>query len=278
MLEWLSRDPLNGLVMTVAFFGSLIIGRYIGEKREKVFQMSWNLDTRIRLLVAFSLIIAVTLMKHWYFPLIISVSCIVIAQKLHIFRAHCKNLVFPFVLALFIFAVQGLTYGAGRIGQGTIPVYAEGVGYGSLIFARVLASASVLVLLVLTTSRNDILDSMRWFRVPGTIIDISSFMARYIKAFSQEGKKLRLAQESRCGPGRRAGFLNSMKNIASICGALITRAFERSEEVYSAMLARAWLPGSRYSTDVQPLSKSDMISGAILFLGIIGLVGLDMFV
>lgn len=29
MLEWLSGDPLNGVVITITFFISLIIGRYL---------------------------------------------------------------------------------------------------------------------------------------------------------------------------------------------------------------------------------------------------------
>ncbi len=29
MMEWLTGDPLNGIVMTITFFISLIIGRYL---------------------------------------------------------------------------------------------------------------------------------------------------------------------------------------------------------------------------------------------------------
>jgi hypothetical protein len=29
MIEWLSGDPLNGIAITLAFFISLIIGRYL---------------------------------------------------------------------------------------------------------------------------------------------------------------------------------------------------------------------------------------------------------
>jgi hypothetical protein len=29
MMEWLTGDPLNGVVMTITFFISLIIGRYL---------------------------------------------------------------------------------------------------------------------------------------------------------------------------------------------------------------------------------------------------------
>lgn len=35
MMEWLSGDPLNGIVITLTFFISLIIGRYIGLRKNR---------------------------------------------------------------------------------------------------------------------------------------------------------------------------------------------------------------------------------------------------
>ena len=62
---------------------------------------------------------------------------------------------------------------------------------------------------------------MRWYRIPAALIDISSLMMRYIKAFSTESRKMKQAQESRCGFSRSSGFREKMHNIASISGALI---------------------------------------------------------
>lgn len=274
MIEWLTRDPLNGLVITITFFISLILGRYLGEKRTRTGPRRGVIDTRIKLLVSFLLIISVTLMSHWYFPVVIATLCTVIALKLRIFRDYGKKLAFPLILALFIFALQGFTYGASKVDLGILSAYTEGIEYGFLIFTRVFASASILILLVLTTSENELLENMRWLRVPGTMIEISSFMARYIKTFSNEGRRLKLAQESRCGFSKDLGFTGRMYNTASLCGALIIRAYARSEEVYKAMLSRAWHPQLRYS-HVLPLNRNDVVLGIILSFGIIGLVVFD---
>lgn len=227
------------------------------------------MDSRIKITTAFLLIIAVTAMEHWYFPFVISTACAAFAFKVNAIKDYIKKLVFPLVLGLFILAVQSFTY------TNAIVVSPEGYEYGILVFSRILASASVLILLVLTTSENEMLESMRWLRVPKTIIEISSFMSRYIKTFFIEGKKLKLAQESRCGFSRSLSFAKRMHSVASICGLLILRAFARSEEVYRAMLSRAWKPGIGYSTDVKPFNKTDMISGFILSSGTIGLLILD---
>lgn len=232
-------------------------------------------DTRIKLLVSFLLIIAITSMKHWYFPIAVSAFCVIFAYKLGISGDYNKKIVFPLVLALFILAVQSITYGVNKIDIGIIPVYEEGLEYGFLIFSRVFASASVLILLVLTTQENELLDSMRCSGIPGTIIEISSFMSRYIRTFWDEGKRLKLAQESRCGFSRNRGFTKRMHDISSISGALITRAFTRSEEVYRAMLSRGWKQDLRYAIDCHPLNKRDIILGIVLSSGIFALVGFD---
>lgn len=232
-------------------------------------------DSRIRLLVSFLLIIALSTMKHWYFPMGVTILCILFAAKGNVLRDYSKKLVFPLILALFIFALQGFTYGVTKVDLGIISVYSEGIEYGLLIFSRVFASASVLILLMLTTSENELLESMRYFGVPGTMTEISSFMSRYIRTFSNEGNKLKLAQESRCGFSGNAGFKKRMHNIASICGLLVVRAFARSEEVYRAMLSRCWKPDLRYSIEHRPLNKEDLILGITLSSGIFVLLGAD---
>ncbi len=232
-------------------------------------------DSRIKILLSFLLITAITVMKHWYLPIAISLLCIIIAAKLKVMRDYGKKLRFPLVLALFIFVTQGFTYGVNAINLGIFSVYSEGIEYGFLIFSRVFASASILLLLVITISENGLLESMRYFGVPKTMLDISSFMARYIKTFSSEGKKVKQAQESRCGFPKNAGFTKKMHNIASISGALIIRAFTKSEAVHKAMISRCWKPGFGYSSDYIPLNKGDLALGIIISSGIFILLGLD---
>ena len=257
MLQWLGQDPMNGIVITIAFFISLIIGRFFRES----FQPNGKIiDTRIKIFMSFLLIISVTLMKHWYLPVIISFFCMIIALKLRVFYNYIKKLTFPMFLALFILVIQSST----------------NPEYGFLISARVFASASILILLILTTSENEGLESLRWFKVPKTILEISSFMIRYIITFSNEKEKLKLAQESRCGYSKNLRFKDKIQNIGCICGLLITQASSKSDDIYKAMLSRCWKTDLRYSME-NPLHKGDMIIGAILLSGIIGLVFMDRF-
>jgi len=274
MLEWLTTDPLNGIIITITFFTSIIIGRYIRRKRAKSENGGKFIDPRIKLFVLFVLIISITLMKHWFVPIGISIICLLISLKLKIFQNYSRKLVFPTLLAFFIIVIQGLTYGTNKVNFGIIPVYSEGLEYGALIFARVLAAASLVILLLSTATENEILETMRWYRVPGTLLDISSLMSRYIKAFSSEAKKMKLAQESRCGFSKQSGFREKMHGVASITGALITRALTRAEQVYRAMLSRGWKHDSALAEN-RKLNGKDLIMGFVLSTGIIILLAVD---
>ncbi len=239
MLEWLTCDPLNGFVITITFFISLITGRYLSEQMVHIKNREKIIEPRIRLILAFLLIIGVTLMKHWYFPAAISIICIFIAYKLRVFQDYCRYMIFPLAIALFILTVQVFPYFTGTIMPGFIKGTSFGLEYGFLIFTRIFTSTSILIILMLSTSESELLGSLRWLRVPSTILDISSFMSRYIKNFSNEGNKLRLAQRSRLGLS--GSFFKKMQDTAMICGLLITRAFVRSGR-YTEPCYRA--PGS----------------------------------
>ncbi len=273
MPEWLSGDPLNGLVMTVAFFISLIIGRYLKEHMDNLKNRGNIIDPGIRLILVFLLIIAITVMEHWYFLALITILCIIIAYKIRLFQDYIKYMIFPLAMALFILAIQGLFYSTNAIGPGTIPPGFFRLDYGFLIFSRIFASASVFIILLLTTSENELLGSLRRLRFPATILEITSFMSRYIRTFSNEGNKIRFAQESRMGLS--GSFFKKMQDTAMICGLLITRTFERSEEINRAMVSRGWKPGIRYSQETPELHMSEVFVFILLISGLLGIVFID---
>jgi cobalt/nickel transport system permease protein len=275
MLEWLSGDPLNGAIITMAFFISVIIGKYIRMKRAASGNLRKSIDQRIKLFILFLFIISITLMTHWYVPMGIAVLCILISIRANIFGQYWKKLIFPVVLSFCILLTQGLTYGSNRIDIGLISVYKEGFEYGFLIFSRVFAATSLIILMLSTASETDILDTMRWYKIPGTLLDISSLMIRYINAYSTESKKMKLAQQSRCGFSRSFGFMDKMQAISSITGALITRALTRAEQVYRAMISRGWKHDQGSFSGHRPLNNSDMLLGFALSAGIIILLGID---
>lgn len=270
MPEWLNGDPLNGLIMTITFFISIIIGKYI--RKNGIFEKKMTIDTRIKILALFLLIISIMLMGHPYIPFMISIICILIAKKMNILMKFFQKLFFPALLASFILAARILTCESGWIECLLIPYSG---GSGLLIFSRVMAAAALTILLVSTSSENEITGSIRWFGVPRTMLDISLLMNRYIKSFSGEAKKLEFAQKSRCGFSKKSGYRTKLHDISSIAGALINRASLRADMVHKAMISRGWKHGTDYPAEQTHFMKKDLIMLLIFSTGILILIGID---
>lgn len=118
----------------------------------------------------------------------------------------------------------GLQAGAALLVKGTLGVLA------SLLFAA-------------TTPAADIVMALARLRVPGLLVDIVSFMLRYLEIVVEEYRRMVVAMRSRgCEPRSPRHW----PALARSLGALFIRAYERGERVHLAMLARGYqgrMPG-----------------------------------
>jgi len=111
-----------------------------------------------------------------------------------------------------------------------------------------------------TTSVPEMLRALDRLRLPAIVVQIASFMARYLEVIAGDLRRMQIARESRCSSGRRVAQLRA---VATSAGALFIRSFERGERVHVAMLARGFdgrMPGA--STPSAP--GSDWIGASIL--------------
>ncbi|MGZ7190269.1 MAG: energy-coupling factor transporter transmembrane component T, partial [Halobacteriota archaeon] len=119
-----------------------------------------TIDARILLPAAFIAIVALALTKRWYVPGMMFVATFFISIYTTPSRkSHLKLLMYPFIVALFIFVVQAYTYGCTVILTLIWPIYSQGVSSGWLICTRVLASVSILLLLVESKSQIELVEA-----------------------------------------------------------------------------------------------------------------------
>ena len=111
---------------------------------------------------------------------------------------------------------SGLLSGWNLLAKGTIGVLAS-------------------VLLAATTDSRSLLQGMRARHVPARLVDIASFMVRYLGVVGGEMHRMRIARESRAFEARHLGHAAV---VARGAGALFVRTYERGERVHLAMLAR----------------------------------------
>jgi len=158
----------------------------------------------------------------------------------------------------------------------TIPVFG-GISLsleGTVRFASILVkswiSVQMAILLVAVTAFPDLLWGLRALRIPGPLIGIVTFMYRYLFVLSDEVLRMTRARAARSASvsGRRGGgsLLWRGKVAGQMAGSLMLRSFERSERIYSAMIARGYRGEMRTLTRFQ-LNRADIVSlaGCTLF-------------
>jgi|WetSurMetagenome_2_1015567.scaffolds.fasta_scaffold68641_4 cobalt/nickel transport system permease protein len=112
---------------------------------------------------------------------------------------------------------------------------------GDVIFLSVLAksmlSVLLMALLVSSTGLEKLLSGLRGMGVPRIMLQIISFMCRYLSVIAGEIMRMQRARDSRSARG------NLRMNISvagNIIGTLFIRSYERAERVYSSMVSRGY--------------------------------------
>jgi len=126
-------------------------------------------------------------------------------------------------------------------------ISAPGVWSAVVFVARVGVSVSLAVLLVLTTPWADVLKSLHALKVPHVFVLVLSMTYRYIFLFLHTLNGMFEARKSRVVA--RLGGGEDRRWITRSMGALMSRSFKMSNDVYAAMLARGFTGEIRtYST------------------------------
>ncbi len=113
------------------------------------------------------------------------------------------------------------------------------------------------IILAATTPARDLLMGLRALRVPPMLVQIASFMLRYMHVVGDEMARMKVARESR---GFEATGVRSWPVIARSAGALFIRSYERGERVHLAMLSRGYT-GSLPSIDGLHASRGEWLKG-----------------
>jgi cobalt/nickel transport system permease protein len=113
-----------------------------------------------------------------------------------------------------------------------------GVLSAAFLLLRVGASVSLAVLLILTTRWTVLLKAMRVLRVPQAFVLIMGMTYRYIYVLLHSANEMFLARKSRL-VGRMSSR-DDQRWLTASMGALLTRSYALSDEVYLAMQSRGF--------------------------------------
>ncbi|MFG1921315.1 cobalt ECF transporter T component CbiQ [Cryptosporangium sp. NPDC048952] len=127
----------------------------------------------------------------------------------------------------------GLWAGWNIVAKGTLGVFAS-------------------LLLAATTNARDLLLGLQRLRTPGPIVQIATFMLRYVDVILGNARAMRIARLSRCHDPR---FFWQVRAFATSIGSLFLRSYERGERVYVAMLSRGYTGALPMATTTRPPAR-----------------------
>jgi len=241
------------------------------------------LDPRVKFVitVAFILTCALTPTDAWpVFMLLFSLLLAAeILSELGIPYVLKRSLLaVPFVLAALplIFTVPGDPLAVFPVGPWILTISAQGVERLLGITVKSWFSVQAAIIMSSTTPFPDLLLAMRAVRIPRLLVATVGLMWRYLFVLADEALRLMRARAARSGqseePGLRPGGSVAWraKVAGGMAGNLFLRGFERSDRIYTAMLARGY-DGEIRAMPLPPINRTNRLA-LILGLGTLSLL------
>ncbi|MGA1867128.1 MAG: cobalt ECF transporter T component CbiQ [bacterium] len=229
-------------------------------------------DPRLKIIIAviFSIIIAVA---HQYDVILLgfafSVVLILISQLN--FKAIMKRLfiINTFILILWLFLPFTMPGTSVAFSLGPLKATTAGIHYALKITLKSNAILIATIALLSTSTIFTLVHAMSHLYIPLKLIHLFFFCFRYIHVIHLEYIKLRNAIKIRCfKPGTN---IHTYKTYAYLIGMLLLKSYDRSKNIYNAMLCRGF-KGKYYLFDHFSLKKSDIISSILIFSFLILLI------
>lgn len=198
-----------------------------------------RLEPHVKIVAAFLFIVVVILtpITNWvaYAGYALLIGSVIGIARLPVGTVLTRALIeVPFVL----FAVLMPFFGSGEtVTWGPITMYEEGLLAAAAIVAKGTLGVLTAISLSSTTQAREMLRGFERLRMPAVMVQIITFMLRYVNVVNDELSRMRVARESR---GFSAKGVRDWKFLAATAGSLFIRSYERGERVHLAMLSRGY--------------------------------------
>lgn len=140
----------------------------------------------------------------------------------------------PFVLFAFLMPF----FGRGeQIEFLSLTLYEDGLLAGAGIIAKGTLGILTAIVLSASTTARELLRGLEKLKFPSLLIQIATFMLRYLNVVNDEMQRMKIARASR---GFEATGVRHWRVLAHSAGALFIRSYERGERVHLAMVSRGY--------------------------------------
>ena len=194
-------------------------------------------QTKLVGLLAFVLLVVLTPREQvWAFGVhALVLACLVVLSEVpagYLARRLLVEVPFVVFAGLMPFIASG-----ARVDVGPLRLSEAGLWGAWALLAKGTLGVLASLLFGATTEPRDIVRGLDRLRLPQPLVQIMSFMFRYLEVVGGELARMRVARESR---GFRARSVRQWPVLAATLGALFIRSYERGERVHLAMLSRGY--------------------------------------
>jgi cobalt/nickel transport system permease protein len=149
------------------------------------------------------------------------------------------------------------------------PVTDHGLHVTALLLLRTETTATLLVLLILSTPWMELLRSLRALRVPKVLVALVGMTDRYVFLLLELSLEMFESRRSRIVAPLRGAQRRRL--VAATAGVLLGKSAAMSEEVFNAMQARGYR-GEVYLLDAQPARSYDWAAFSLSLAGTVLLI------
>ena len=242
-----------------------------------------RLDARVKIICAFSLIIAMVAVP--YSRIVFAVGGIFFVFFLMIWVvSHLPPAIFvkrlamilPFGLFIILFqifftnqyytvfhTIADLPFG--------LHIYAESLEFSAILLVKFVVSVSSIILLSSTTKLQDMLEGAGRMGLPAEFALILGMMIRYLFVFAYMYRKVNESLATRCFDpfNPELPYRYRMKQVGYTIGTIFIRSYEQGERVYTSMLCRGYGSKSHIFLIKKPLKRIEWIELTLCMIFII---------
>jgi cobalt/nickel transport system permease protein len=245
-----------------------------------------RLDARVKFVLTLAFILTAAMLPVGVWPvyiLLFSLALsIVILSELGVGYVYKRSaLALPFVLAALplVFTLPGRSLLAASMFGWAFSISQAGVERFASIAFKSWLSVQMAIVMTASTPFPELLVAMRAIRIPRLLVAIFGLMWRYLFVFADETLRLIRARAARSGQAERAGLKTGgslawrARVAGGMAGNLFMRAFDRSDRIYMAMLARGY-DGEVRSMPLNPIQPVGWVvlgAGLLLLISLLGL-------
>jgi cobalt/nickel transport system permease protein len=192
---------------------------------------------KVLTLLAFMIVVVAT-PRDWYaaFAVYLAVLVVVIGVSRVPPTYVLKRTVVEIPFVLFAVLLPFVARGPETAVLG-VTVSQHGLEAGVALLVKGTLGVLASLTLAATTEPQDLLAGLERLRLPNQLVQIMSFMVRYLDVVTGEMQRMRVAREAR---GFSARNPRHWPVLARSAGALFIRSYERGERVHLAMLSRGY--------------------------------------